>query len=182
VTFSPSSKIEVDDEGTMEAVVGNAGRNVAQGFEYQFLCTLEYALNHLLDPSFDFAAVSVEEPSDEVGADKEIVDFGIHDPDRCVLAVQVKSGVAGSEMRATQAVQILLRLLTRSAEWYAVITNRSAGYRMQELIELLRGYAAQTTSREATRQLLVTLVAGSEETRRKVLAKDDIWWERPESR
>jgi hypothetical protein len=54
----------------------------------------------LLDPSFDFAAVYVEEPSGEVGADKEIVDFGIHDPDRCVLAVQVKSGVAGSEMRA----------------------------------------------------------------------------------
>ncbi len=153
------------------------GREAARGFEYQFLCTLEHALDALLDPTFELATVSIERPPDP-GADREIVDFALHDRQRCVLAVQVKSGVAGNAMSASQAVQMLLRLLTQPAERYAVITSRGAGPSLTALIDVLRRHRERSAETVMVQQEVVALVAGADDTHRAVLRQDEQWWER----
>jgi hypothetical protein len=71
------------------------GREAARGFEYQFLCALEYVLLGMAEPDSDLTALRIEGPASYVsGSDQEIVDFALTAGDRNLVAAQVKSGGA----------------------------------------------------------------------------------------
>src|SRR5437763_306167 len=157
----------------------SGGKNAVRGFEYQFLCTLEYGLDSLLSSDTTLSGISVEPlVTRDSTADQEIVDFAIHDQRGCALAAQVKSGIVGSTMSAVQAVRMLIRLLTHDAERYAVITNRGEGTGMAALRTLLSGYGGGELGTDEVRFQLLSLVASSEEVHRKLRHVVPIWWER----
>lgn len=156
-----------------------SGQAAVRGFEYQFLRTLWCALDSLRDPAGRLMGVSVDgPPSNDPHADQEIVDFALLSESGCMLAAQVKGGVAGSMMTATEAVRVLLRLLTHTADQYELITNRRAGPGLHDLVQALQEYAAGTLTAGDLRSRMAELVSRSGEIQRAVFAAGETWFER----
>lgn len=157
-----------------------SGRDAARGFEYQFLCTLEHALAGLLASDGAFTAVDVDAGGvdDDSGVDSEIVDFALMEDDRRALAAQVKSGVPGSRIGASDVVRVFLRLLTNDADRYLLITNRRPGPGAEALLQMLQRYRDGSQSLQRTREALLGLIEGSARLHAVASAASDQWWHR----
>ncbi|MEU6171739.1 NB-ARC domain-containing protein [Streptantibioticus parmotrematis] len=109
-------------------VAERGGQAAADGFQYQYLVTLE-ALLDATDDHFPKVAAALIEPAitpDEDSTDPDAIDFELVDQNRgSVHAVQVKSGGSGTEMSAPDAFGILIRMLRARprAGSYRLITN-----------------------------------------------------------
>jgi hypothetical protein len=109
-------------------VAERGGQAAADGFQYQYLVTLE-ALLDATDDRFPEVAAALIEPAitpDEDSTDPDAIDFELVDQNRgSVHAVQVKSGGSGTEMSAPDAFGIMLRMLRARprAGSYRLITN-----------------------------------------------------------
>ncbi|MFK8906771.1 NB-ARC domain-containing protein [Streptomyces sp. YS-3] len=104
------------------------GQAAADGFQYQYLVTLEALLDATECRVAGAAAVLIEPVSiqDDDAPDPDAVDFELVDDDgTSVHAAQVKSGSAGTQMSAPDAFGILLRLIRArpQARTYRLITN-----------------------------------------------------------
>ncbi len=115
---------------------------------------------------------------DDPHADPEIVDFALLSETGCALAVQVKGGVAGSEMTATAAVRVLLRLLTHTADRYELITNRRPSPGLLAVVNALQEYSSGSIDAQDLRARVADLVERSPEVHRQVLVADSTWFER----
>ncbi|MFD5545231.1 NB-ARC domain-containing protein [Streptomyces goshikiensis] len=104
------------------------GQAAADGFQYQYLVTLE-ALLDAAEDHFPGVAAALIEPSiapDQGSTDPDAIDFELVDHNcRSLYAAQVKSGGSGTEMSAPDAFGILLRMIRARprAESYRLITN-----------------------------------------------------------
>ncbi|MFF4445988.1 NB-ARC domain-containing protein [Streptomyces sp. NPDC001502] len=104
------------------------GQAAADGFQYQYLVTLEALLDAAEDRVSGVAAALIEPAitADQDSTDPDAVDFELVDHERTSLhAVQVKSGGSGAEMSAPDAFGILLRMIRARprARSYQLITN-----------------------------------------------------------
>ncbi|MFI2239447.1 tetratricopeptide repeat protein [Streptomyces chrestomyceticus] len=104
------------------------GQAAADGFQYQYLVTLEALLNALEGRVTGVASALVEPAStpDEDATDPDAIDFELVSHGRRSLrAVQVKSGGTGSEMSGPDAFGILLRMVRArpQAHTFQLITN-----------------------------------------------------------
>ncbi|WP_414167602.1 NB-ARC domain-containing protein [Streptoverticillium reticulum] len=104
------------------------GQAAADGFQYQYLVTLE-ALLDAVEDRFPGVASALIEPAltpDGDATDPDAIDFELVSHDRLsVRAVQVKSGGTGTEMSGPEAFGILLRMVRARprAQTYQLITN-----------------------------------------------------------
>jgi hypothetical protein len=137
-----------------------------RGFEYQLLCTLSYTLDAL--PAPDFTAVHVEALPAPSG-DPEIVDFALVHGVRCTTAAQVKGSTTGRPLVATEALEILLRLVTNEADRYLLITNRPLSSGVRNLTEALVDF----TDVHDLRSRLANIVAKSPVASRALATMDD---------
>lgn len=109
-------------------VADRGGQAAADGFQYQYLVTLEALLDAAEGRVAGVAAVLIEPVSiqDDDAPDPDAVDFELVDDDGTSLhAAQVKSGSLGTQMSAPDAFGILLRLIRArpQARAYRLITN-----------------------------------------------------------
>ncbi|MGB3444624.1 MAG: hypothetical protein WBA97_38275 [Actinophytocola sp.] len=143
-----------------------------RGFEYQFLWTLEYGLSALLVDNPASTAIQVEGVlTTRLQADQDIVDFGVRCGDRITTVAQIKSGGANSAFTASNLLSIAVRLLTHSAEHYLVVTNRSAGDNLSELLALLRDERPDLRER-------VLALAGRWKVATELAAQEPEFWQR----
>lgn len=132
------------------------GREAVRGFEYQFLQALEFSLDSISIDDRRTTTLFVEEPpKDDPNADAEIVDFSLHSDQKCLLAVQVKSGSEASTISAWEAVKIIIRLVSLESEAYLLLTNRAAGPGLEALQRLLSNPPADPPSLRAEIRRLV---------------------------
>ncbi|MFE0377891.1 NB-ARC domain-containing protein [Streptomyces inhibens] len=104
------------------------GQAAADGFQYQYLVTLEALLDATEDRRPGVAAALIEPAitPDQDSTDPDAIDFELVDHDRrSVHAAQVKSGGSGTEMSAPDAFGILLRMIRARPQAcsYQLITN-----------------------------------------------------------
>ncbi|NED49728.1 hypothetical protein G3I24_02215 [Micromonospora aurantiaca] len=152
------------------------GREAIRGFEYQFLQALEYGLDSLSSDQFGATALYVEEPPrDDPNADPEIVDFALNSDERCLLAVQVKSGSGVSTVSASEAVRIILRLVSVDADAYLLLTNRAAGPGLGALQGLLSSPPSHTSE---LRVKVQSLVGRAKKVAESLPSADSVVWER----
>lgn len=143
-----------------------------RGFEYQFLWTLEYGLSTLSVDNPASTAIQVEGVlTTRLQADQDIVDFGVRCGDRITTVAQIKSGGATSAFTASNLLSIAVRLLTHSAEHYLVVTNRSAGDNLSELLALLRDEGSDLRER-------VLALAGRWKVATELAAQEPEFWQR----
>ncbi|MFC4070855.1 hypothetical protein [Actinoplanes subglobosus] len=102
------------------------GQDAIRGFEYQFLRTLEFAFAAMTDPSSPATGIYVESPpAAEPGEDSEAVDFAVYRDAECLIRAQVKTSSA-TQLTASTAMSILLRLITGPADSYLLLATRPA--------------------------------------------------------
>ncbi|WP_159027413.1 NB-ARC domain-containing protein [Streptomyces sp. Tue 6075] len=104
------------------------GQAAADGFQYQYLVTLE-ALLDAAEGRISGVGAALIEPAvtpDQDSTDPDAIDFELVDHGNATLhAVQVKSGGSGTEMSAPDAFGVLLRMIRARprAQSYRLITN-----------------------------------------------------------
>ncbi|WP_327027569.1 NB-ARC domain-containing protein [Micromonospora sp. NBC_01740] len=152
------------------------GREAIRGFEYQFLQALEYSLDSISAEDRRATTLFVEEPPrDDPNADAEIVDFALNSDDRCLLAVQVKSGSEASTISASEAVKIILRLVSVKADSYLLLTNRAAGPGLGALQRVLTNPPSDASNLRAE---ILSLVAKAKSVSENLPPTDSMVWER----
>lgn len=147
-------------------------QDAIRGFEYQFLWTLEYGLSALFADNPASTAIQVEGVlTTRLQADQDIVDFGVRCSDRITTVAQIKSGGATSAFTASNLLSIAVRLLTHSAEHYLVVTNRSAGDNLSELLALVHGEGSDLREQ-------VLALAGRWKVATELAAQEPEFWQR----
>ncbi|MGM1059417.1 hypothetical protein [Saccharothrix sp. Mg75] len=148
------------------------GQDAVRGFEYQFLRTLEYALDLVGDDDTDVTGVRIEGTIDRTGGpDPEIVDFALVDDEGNLTIAQVKSGRPGSSLSALDTFEVLVRLLKHPARRYLLITNRAATTSLRDLSALIDDQQADL------REEVLTLLAQSRMAD-ELRDKDEEFWQR----
>ncbi|MEV6527480.1 ATP-binding protein [Longispora sp. NPDC051575] len=131
----------------------DGGRIAAQGFQYQYLRTLEAMLDVVDDPQI--AAVRVEgPPSAETYADS--VDFDVVGVDgSCRAAVQVKTRQPGGIVSGVDAYAVLVKLIAdQDASSYQFLTNGSPAPAAQQLADALAAGPGPAALREVLEMVL----------------------------
>ncbi|WET81075.1 hypothetical protein P3102_07560 [Amycolatopsis sp. QT-25] len=147
-------------------------QDAIRGFEYQFLWTLEYGLSALFVDDPASTAIQVEDVlTTRLRVDQDIVDFGVRRGDRIMTVAQIKSGGATSAFTASNFLSIAVRLPTHSAEHYLVVTNRSAGDNLSELLILMRIEGSDLRER-------VLALAGRWKVATELAAQEPEFWQR----
>jgi hypothetical protein len=132
----------------------DGGRVAARGFQYQYLRTLEYLLDHIDDPQV--ASVRVEGPPPTQSGHADAIDFDVLDIDgRCLLAAQVKSKAPGRLFSSSDAFSAVVQLiLTGDASSYCLLTNGQPSPIARQLAQLLSAPGEPTQLREKLKGLL----------------------------
>ena len=112
-----------------------SGSAALRGYEYQFLCTLEYVLQAMTCETSTVTDFYVESPPPEADStDQEIVDFALLAGADRVLHAQVKNTLVDEDLTAVGVLRILFRLINSGiAEKYVLITSQSPAASANEL-------------------------------------------------
>ncbi|WP_194892243.1 tetratricopeptide repeat protein [Catenulispora pinisilvae] len=144
------------------------GQSAADGFQYQYLTTLEALLEVSEGDSSEIAAVVVE-PAVAAAArssaldgggstgDSDVIDFELVDAEhRTLVAVQVKSGGPGTEMSGPVAFGVLLRMIRARPDacQYRLITNIRLHPKAARLKSVLDNGVDPEDLREVLRRIL----------------------------
>lgn len=132
----------------------DGGRIAARGFQYQYLRTLEYLLEHIDDP--DVASIRVEGPSSIHGMPAQAIDFDVISADgHCLLAAQVKSKASSAPFSASQAFKALVQLLSAGeALTYCLFTNGHPAPTARRLAHILSAPGEPTRLRDEIASVL----------------------------
>lgn len=112
-----------------------SGSAALRGYQYQFLCTLEYVLQAMTCEDSTVTDFYVESPPPEADStDEEIVDFALLAGADRVLHAQVKSTLVDENLTAVGVLRILFRLINSGiAEKYVLITSQPPAASANEL-------------------------------------------------
>jgi hypothetical protein len=120
---------------------GTGGRGASEGFQYQYLRTLEAMLELVEGQIHDIGSVRIDGPANgpRRTTSDDVVDFEfLSDKERCLLVAQVKSGGLTAELSAPAAFDVLRRMLAaKDADAYLLITNIHLNHRVERLQAVL---------------------------------------------